>query len=400
MKRKINQAVILCGGKGTRLGNITKTTPKPLIKFGKKSFIDILIENLSRFNFSEIILLTSYKHQLFKKKYHKKKIHNSEILCLEEKSPLGTGGAIINSYKHLNESFLLINGDTFLNFNYINFIKIFEKSNTDASICLVKTKNKKFGGVKIKEKTIVSISKNNKSEKYVNGGVYIFKKKFFKLFEKNKIYSLENDCLPLLIKKKRLSYFQLNNSNDFIDIGTPEDLKKAKKIFKNYKRPAVLLDRDGVVNEDLGYVHHHKNFFWKKNIIKLIKYFNKKNYFIFVISNQSGIGRGYYSFKDLKKLENWIRGELYGENAFIDDFFYAPYFKESRKYSSKYHELLRKPNTGMIKLIENKWSVDKTKYILFGDQKSDIKLGKKISAKSFLVKENSDIFKIIKEKKL
>ena len=54
----------------------------------------------------------------------------------------------------------------------------------------------------------------------------------------------------------------------------------------------------------------------------------------------------------------------------------------------------------MIKLIENKWSVDKTKYILFGDQKSDIKLGKKISAKSFLVKEKSDIFEIVKKKKL
>lgn len=400
MKRKINQAVILCGGRGTRLGNITKTTPKPLIKFGKKSFIDILIENLSRFNFSEIILLTSYKSKLFKKKYHKKKIHNSRILCLEEKNPLGTGGAIINSYNYLNEVFLLINGDTFLNFNYINFIKIFEKSNSDALICLVKTKNKKFGGIKFKKKTIISISKNNKSEKYVNGGIYVFKKKFFESFKKNKTYSLEDDCLPILIKKKKLSYFKLNNPNGFIDIGTLEDLNKAKRIFKNYKRPAVLLDRDGVVNEDLGYVSHYKNFFWKKNIIKLIKYFNNKNYFIFIISNQSGIGRGYYNFEDLKKLENWIKNELYNKSAFIDDFFYAPYFKKSRKYSSKYHKLLRKPNIGMIKLIEKKWSVDKSKYILFGDQKSDIQLGKKILAKSFLVKKKSDIFEIIKKKKL
>ena len=59
--KKINQVVILCGGKGTRLGNLTKNTPKPLIKVGKKPFLEYLLENISRFGFKEIILLISYK---------------------------------------------------------------------------------------------------------------------------------------------------------------------------------------------------------------------------------------------------------------------------------------------------------------------------------------------------
>ena len=88
----LDQAVILAGGYGKRLGKITKTTPKPLIKLDRKiCFLDYQINYLNQFGFSEIIILCSYKYNLFKKRYHNKIILGSKIKCIKENKKMGNG---------------------------------------------------------------------------------------------------------------------------------------------------------------------------------------------------------------------------------------------------------------------------------------------------------------------
>ena len=121
------------------------------------------------------------------------------------------------------------------------------------------------------------------------------------------------------------------------------------KLFK-----AAFLDRDGVLNHDTGYVHKIKDFKWKKNVFEAIRFLNTNKYLVIIISNQSGIGRGYYTEKSLKKLNMWIQKQLKKKKAYINKFYHAPYYKYSKlkKYRSGY--LDRKPNTGMIKkLLKN-----------------------------------------------
>ena len=77
------------------------------------------------------------------------------------------------------------------------------------------------------------------------------------------------------------------------------------KLFK-----AAFLDRDGVLNHDTGYVHKIKDFKWKKNVFEAIRFLNTNKYLVIIISNQSGIGRGYYTEKSLKKLNMWIQKQL------------------------------------------------------------------------------------------
>ena len=112
--RNFQQAVILVGGLGSRLGKLTKKTPKPLLNIDGHSFIDYQINFLSKFPFKEILLLCGYRGNFFKKKYHLKKKNNTLIKCIIENKKLGTGGALINAKKSLNNYFLLCNGDTFL----------------------------------------------------------------------------------------------------------------------------------------------------------------------------------------------------------------------------------------------------------------------------------------------
>ena len=109
----MNDLVILVGGRGKRLGKITNHTPKPLIKIKNKKFLDILFSKFIKYNFNKIFLICSYKKDKFFKLYHKKKIHNSEIVCIDEGSAKDTGGGLYKLRKLIKRGFFLINGDSY-----------------------------------------------------------------------------------------------------------------------------------------------------------------------------------------------------------------------------------------------------------------------------------------------
>ena len=94
---KIKQAVIFVGGYGKRLKEKTKNTPKPLLKFHKKPFLDYLIDFFYQKNFNEIILLCSYKYNVFKKKYHNKNYNGIKIVCIRQPKPNGNLEALIST---------------------------------------------------------------------------------------------------------------------------------------------------------------------------------------------------------------------------------------------------------------------------------------------------------------
>jgi len=145
-------------------------------------------------------------------------------------------------------------------------------------------------------------------------------------------------------------------------------------------------------------VFKKENFIWKKNIFKAIKCINDNNFYVFVVTNQSGIGRGFYNEHDLNVLHSWMNKKLNTTGAYIDDFFYSPYFKRSKKYSSIKYFNLRKPRIGMINLAKKKWVIDLKKSWVIGDQITDIKMAKNAKLKSVLIQKKDDIFKIIKKK--
>ena len=390
----IDQAVILAGGLGTRLGSLTKKIPKPLIKIDNKPFIEYLLFNLSRQGFRKVLILCSYKSNLFFKKYHNKQYLNLKIFCLKEKNPAGTGGALLNAKNFLKHTFLLCNGDTYLDYNINNLCLAFNPKKMLALISssYSKTANR-YTNIKIEKNGLVrTFDKINKSRKfYFNAGYYVCSKKILKFLNKN--CSLEIDIFPKIIEKKKL--YTLNNNisyKKFIDIGILRDLKKAiiflKKII--YK-PAIFLDRDGVLNKDSGYVYKIKDFTWKKNIIKLIKYFNDNNYYVIVLTNQSGVGRGFYKEKDVKKLHNWINLELRKKGAFIDKFYYAPYYYNSKYVIYRKNKILRKPNVGMLDLALTEFNINLNKSIMLGDKDIDYMTAKKKKIKFFFVDFNKKI---------
>jgi len=130
---------------------------------------------------------------------------------------------------------------------------------------------------------------------------------------------------------------------------------------------ALFLDRDGVINEDFGYVYKIEDFVFTDGIFELLKIFIDKGFHLFIVTNQSGIGRGYYSIDDFFKLTNYMLGRLKEENIYVEDVLFCP-------HSPDENCSCRKPKTGMIDKVLDKYKIDLSKSWLIGDKQSDIDL--------------------------
>ena len=396
IRKKINikQAIILVGGLGSRLGRITAKTPKPLIKVNNKPFVEYIIKNLKKTGIKKILFLTSYKSDLFFKKYNNKLIHGIKIHCHNEQGRKGTGGALLSAKKKLDNFFILCNGDTLFDVNLNNMILNFKKTKY-MNIGICKKKNLRYSGVKIQNKKIIDF--NAKKTPYVNSGYYLISKKILKILKENQFpISLENEIIPTLLKKKKLDFTIFNKSN-FLDIGIKSDLKRANNfIKKNQFKRAVFLDRDGVINKDTEYLHKIKDFKWESKVVQTIKYLNDHNFYVFVVSNQSGVGRNYYKERDVYNIQKYIQKTLLKKGAYIDEFFYSFYFKNSKIKEYRKGLNSRKPKIGMYKIAKRKWKFNTNQSFMIGDQNSDLEFGKRAGLKSFNIKKFKNIYSLTK----
>ena len=390
---QIEDVVILVGGKGSRLGNITKKIPKPLIKINNKMFLDQLISKLIRYNFKIIYLLCSYKKEFFFRNYNNKFFHNSKIICIDEGKPKGTCGALYGLKKKIKKNFLLLNGDTYfdIDFNYLINKKLSNKSifmalsNKHKSI-----NNNIMNNLEIKN-GIVQIAKTKTN--IMNGGVYIVNIKILKKI-KNIFLSFENDILKKEIKKKLVigKYFK----NFFIDIGSKQKLELIKKKPNLLQSKCFFLDRDGVINKEVGYIKDFKKFRFLKGVHSAIKYLNIKNFLVIIITNQAAVGKGIITEKELNYLHNKMKKILSKRNlSIVDDIFYSSYFKDSKKLKFRKNKFDRKPYSGMILKAAKKWNIDLMSSYFIGDKITDKFAAEKVNLK-FYFKKNTSLYKQVK----
>ena len=376
--------VILAGGKGSRIKGHLGKYPKPMLKFNEKHFIQYILNNKSKYNFKRIIILCGFRSNIIFKKFHKKKINLTEIICIKERKLLGTGGALFNLKKLKVENFILTNGDTVFDID-IHLLIFRLKNQNIGTVALVK--NKKQKSTKLNN---LSIQKNllciKKNSRLMNGGVYFFKKDIFK-YIKNKNFSLENDLLPKLISMQKINGKIFKNF--FIDIGSKNYLKIGKNMLKQeYYKPAVFLDRDGVINYDYGYVHKIKDFKFRTGVLEGLKYLSKKNYYIFIITNQAGIGKKIFSEKKFISLHKNINDKIKKFNIYFHDIQYSPFHPKAKIKKFKKNSSMRKPGNKMIENIKLNWDVNKKKSFMIGDKISDSLAAQKSGLKFYFAEQN------------
>lgn len=383
--------VILAGGRGTRISRFTKKIPKPLLKINNLQFIQYLINFYSKYPFRKIFILTGYKGEKFNK-FNKSLSNLIPIECIKERKKLDTGGALYQLKNKVQKNFILINGDSFIDYDIKKFIQKKLSQKYIGKILLINhlnnKSNKKLNNLKILNNDDIVLN-----GKLMNAGVYHFNRKIFKYLKPNKS-SLETEILPNLIQKKLFKGFCVKEK--LLDIGSYANLNKAKKFLKKYvNRSSVFLDRDGVVNKDLNYVYKIKDFVFRKNAIKALKYLNKNNINIFIVTNQAGIAKGYYTEKKFFNLSNYIRKVLLSKNIYINDLEYCPYHPlgKIKKYKKKSN--FRKPGNLMLEKIIKKWGIKTSKSVMIGDKISDEKAASK--SKIYFEYVEKDLFKQLKK---
>ena len=383
-----DQCLILAGGYGSRLRKITKKIPKPLIKINKKPFIFYLIKNLYSQGIRNFIILTHYKNDQFSKKIPRK-YRDATIQIIREKKKLGTLGAIINSKKKLNNSFFVVNGDSYLNFNIRDLEYNVLNNSFEIGVALIKTNDNseklRYFFNKRNNLSEIDYSKNNK--KLICGGVYYLRKKNITKLRKNNT-DIDKD---LILKKKdyKKKIFAKFYNVKSIDIGTPKSLKLAKNFIKKIIiKPCAFLDKDGVINEDLGYVHKKKNTLWKKNIFKAVKFLNDNGYRVIVVTNQAGIAKGYYSEKTFLNYMIWVQNQFYKKGCFFDGIYYSPFHPNAKLKKFRKISNLRKPGNGMIINAFKDWEIKRNKSFLIGDNIKDLTAAKKSKIRGFFVEKD------------
>jgi len=216
------KAVILAGGKGTRLYPITYEIPKPLLPIKKKPIINYLVDLFLKAGVKEIGVLISQEFEQefvwWKKRYYSKK----RIKFFKEKKPLGTLGGLYYLKKWVSkDNFFLTNGDELKKIDLKKMEAFHRKTGKIATIALVKVKNPQDYGVVICKNGIVDkfLEKpKNPPSKYINSGLYMFSPEIFKYHPGPKFSMIETDLFPKLAKKGELAGFKFNGK--WKDCGT------------------------------------------------------------------------------------------------------------------------------------------------------------------------------------
>lgn len=151
-------------------------------------------------------------------------------------------------------------------------------------------------------------------------------------------------------------------------------------------RPALFLDRDGVLNKDKGYVSQIEDFEWMPGAADCVRNFNARGWFVFIVTNQSGIARGYYSEADMTALHDWMLAQLSGLGANIDRIYHCPYHAEGELSHYRKDSFDRKPKPGMLLQAMADFPVKKEASFLIGDKQTDIEAARAGGIAGFLFK--------------
>jgi len=232
------QAVILAGGLGSRLKEVVSNVPKPMANVAGRPFLEYLLIKLKNSGVEEVFISVGYKGSIVKSFFGSGEKFGLSISYSEEGDGLlGTGGALkfaIHFFgNRLEDDFLVLNGDSFLDIDLEKFFNFHLVQNGIATIALVRVANgERYGTVKLKNNVhiILFCEKGVRGDGLINGGVYaINKEQFSLLLPEKEIFSLEKDVFPLLINR---GLFGTEVEGYFIDIGIPTDYKKAEEYFK------------------------------------------------------------------------------------------------------------------------------------------------------------------------
>ncbi len=396
------QLVILAGGKGTRLG--LTNIPKPMCDIAGKPLLERQIELAKSYGITEIFLLEGYLAEAISEYFRDGSRFGVKIHHIIEQEPLGTAGALSLLKKELKERFMVFYGDVVMDFD-IKAMQNFDKTHGGCATLLVHPNNHPY------DSDLLETDKDNKITAFlpkphpegmvyrnlVNAAIYILSPKIFDYIEDNKMQDFGKDIFPRMLNCGE-QIFAYHSAEYIKDMGTKDRLPQIYKDVKDGKvakqnkrnaRPAIFLDRDGVLIKDMDKSPTVKNFEMLPKTAEAVRKINQSGFLSIVITNQPMIAKGFVSFEDVEEVHKTLETALGQEKAYLDGIYYCPHHPE-KGFPGERTELkidcsCRKPKIGLFEQAAKDFNIDFSQSWMIGDRESDMQAGKNTGCKTILV---------------
>lgn len=384
------KAIILAGGKGTRLLPLTESIPKPMVMIAGKPLLQYQIKLLKDNGFTEITLIVNYLGEKIKDYFQDGTKFGVKIDYVFETKALGTAGTIGKLAEKLQEEFLVLYGDLLLNIDLKSLVK-FNKKHKGIGTLVVHPNNHPEDSdlLEVSSNGLITniYSKPHSNDliyhNVVNAAIYILNPEISKYIPKNISSDFGKDIFPILLSKKQRIYGY--HTHEYIkDIGTINRLQEAEHDIQQgsfsqgsrlTKRKAIFIDRDGVINEEMDNVIKLEDISLIDQSAKAIKNINDSKYLAIVISNQPQAAKGLCDVSQIDKIIKKVETLLGQEGAYLDGIYtclHHPdkgYVGENPTYKISCE--CRKPKIGMITAAAHNFNIDLTQSFMVGDTTTD-----------------------------
>lgn len=401
------KAVIQAGGKGTRISEITgDVIPKPMLEISGYPILYHQMMNLKKNGITDITVIIGHLGNVIKDYFGDGKQFGLNISYVEEdpQKPLGTAGSLYFLKDKLKENFVFLLADVFIDIDFEKMEQYHIANNADVTLLTHPNGHPFDSDLVVEEGGVVKAFdyKSNDRTTYnyknlVNAGVMIFSPSVFKYLTELRKYNYEKDIIvPLINDGKVVSY---KSSEYAKDMGTPERYRRVQEDYnsgicdaKNLanKQKAIFLDRDGTINEYVGFLRKEEDFKLIPGVSEAIKKINNSGYLAIVVTNQPVIARGEVTEEELEEIHKKMETLLGLDGAYIDDIYYCPHHPD-KGFEGEIPELkiecdCRKPKTGMLEKAAREHNIDLSSSIMIGDSTLDIKMAENAGMQSILLK--------------
>lgn len=393
MKNKIDQAVIIAGGMGTRLKPFTDTMPKAMYPVDNVPFIERLILQIKDFGINNVLILLGYLPDKIMDYLGDGSKYGINIEYDISPVENDTAERMIHAKDKMKNEFLFMYCD---NYCPIDFKKLVNNYYNDNAIIELSVYSNREGytksNIKIDDNSnMVLVYDKNRTQNDLSGveiGYSIVNKKVFdKLSDDEKNFN--KNIFPKLINEGKL--FATITEHRYYSIGSFDRMHLTEEFFKPKK--VVFIDRDGTINvkaKKAHYIESTEAFKWLDGAREAIKLLNDNNVIVILVTNQPGVARGVLSIETLNDIHKKMQSDLKEIGARIDYIYCCTHNWNEGCFC-------RKPSPGMLYQASKDLSLDLTKCILFGDDIRDIEAANNANCKSELITSEYTLLDAVKK---
>lgn len=421
------KAVIMAGGRGTRIASVNSDVPKPMIPVCGKPILEWQIENLKACGLTDIILVVGYLGHVIRDYFGDGSRLGVHIGYFVEDTPLGTAGALFKM-PELTEDFLLLCGDVILDVDFGRFIRFHKKNSAWASLMahpnghpydssLLVTEvlpPQEPGGLPADTHRVIQWMNKEDDRLYyrnrVNAGVEIISPELLRETMKHFVprhpetpdkIDLDRDVLKPHIGSGRIYAY---DTPEYIkDMGTPERLREVEEDILSGKvqarnlrnrQKAVFLDRDGTLNKYVGFLTRPEQLELIPGAAEAVRRINRSGYLAIVVTNQPVIARGDCTWEELQEIHNRMETLLGKEGAFLDGIYVCPHHPD-RGFEGERPEYkclcdCRKPKAGLLLQAARDFNIDMASSIMVGDSEADVQAGRNAGCRASLLLDSRE----------